>query len=338
MFDFAKLHIRRGWYRRQLHGNPLLQWRPHTPADGYAPLNCSLVAKWGAWTFFSDGEEVKEVRGSFHQHYHGGTNWKPFTRPQFLAVVEDLCDAFGIFAGELRILNVEIGANVRPPAPSVELLPLFLFHRKQRPKGMEDTDRGIVFRHPGRYRLKAYDKGHQYPEAGELLRFEVHVDRMKLVQFIRTLEDLTRPETWEAARAFLLRRFDEVFIVEPAVELERLRPAQRALLANATDPAFWMAQTPNKRERKRRSIERCYQRHAARSLKAELRIRIEEATRLVGNACPGPVSGDERHALGKPGTNGDPFVVTFDTTRAGAPANTRVVRHHYVDSIALAMR
>lgn len=330
MYDFAKLRIPRPRYRRHLRHHALLCWHPRTPADGHAPINCTHIAKWGAWTFCGNSVEVKEIRGSFHQHYHGGTNWQPYTFAQLVATVNDLCDALGLFAGDLRIVNLEIGINVRPPVPAVDLLPLFLFHRTQLPERMKDTDRGIVFRHPGRYRLKAYDKGHQYPEAGELFRFEVHVDRMAMLNRlgIRTMQDLTKPAALEAARSFLLQRFDEVFIVEPWVEMERLRPAQRALVDHATDPTYWKALTPKKRYCKRARVEGIYQRHASRHLKAELRACISEATQLAIEGAPELVGGDERRARDEAEENADPLGVTFDATRARAWANTRVVRHH----------
>lgn len=299
-------------------------------ADLNPPIYCTHVATWSGWTFYGNSAEVKEIRGSFHQHYHGGTNWQPFTFPQLVATVNDLCDAFGLFAGELRIVNLEIGSNVRPPIPAVDLLPLFIFHGTRLPERMEGTDRGILFRHPGRYRLKAYDKGYQYPEAGDLLRFEVHVDRMAMLNRlgIRTVEDLTKPAAWEAARSFLLRRFDEVFIVEPRIALERLRPAQRALVDLAPAPTYWKALTPKKRYCKRHRVEAIYQRHASRHLKAELRACISEATLLAMNCASDSVGGDERHALDEPELNTGPLGVTFDATRAHMPPNTRVIRHH----------
>lgn len=300
-------------------------------ADLNPPIYCTHVAKWSGWTFYGNSAEVKEIRGSFHQHYHGGTNWQPFTFAQLVATVNDLCDAFGLFAGELRIVNLEIGINVRPPIPAVDLLPLFIFHRTRLPERMEGTDRGIVFRHPGRYRLKAYDKGYQFPEAGELFRFEVHVDRMDKLNGlgICTVQDLTKPAAWEAARSYLLHRFAEVFIVEPWVAMERPRPAQRALVDRATDPTYWKALTPKKRYCKRLRLEGIYQRHASRHLKAELRACISEATQLAIEGAPDPVGGDERRALYEPERNIGLPGVTFDATRAHMPANTRVIRHHF---------
>lgn len=331
MFDFAKLRIRRGHYRRSLRVHPLLRWHQRTPADGHTPVYCTHVASWCGWTFYANNAEVMEVRGSFHQHYHCGTNWRPYTFQQFTTTVADLCDAFGMFAGELRIVNLEIGINVRPPIPAVDLLPLFIFHHKKLPERMNSTDRGIFFLHPGRYRMKFYDKGHQFPEAGNLLRVEIHVDRMTMLHpsGIRTVEDLTHLAIWEAALQFLLKKVDEVFIAEPLVALKRLRPIQRALVEQATDGAHWMAQSPKKRHRKRRRIEGIYQRHATRNLKAELRDSIERAAHEATSTASHPVGGDERRTLDELEVKAVSLGVTFDGTRAHTPVNTRVIRHHH---------
>jgi hypothetical protein len=254
-------------------------------------MNCTHIAVWGGWTFYANSTEVMEVRGSFHCHYYGGTNWRPFHFIQFLATVEEFCNAFNVFGGELLIVNLEIGINVRPPIPTEDLFPLLLFHKTKVPGPMEGTDRGTEFRHPSRYRVKAYDKGYQYPEAGNLFRFEVHIDRKAIfhVLGIRTVQDLTNAATWQASRSFLLARFDEVFIHEPTIAVEGLRPAQRALVEQAKDTAFWMGLTPNKRNRKRRSVEGIYAKCARPNLKAILRTMIADETQRTID----PVEGDE---------------------------------------------
>lgn len=304
----------------------MLRWERHTPAHGYAPLNCGRVATWDGWTLFANDAEVKEIRGSFHCNYHGGTNWQGFTSTNLHAVIRAMSDALGIFTGELRIVNLEVGINFRPPMDTREIMARMLFHGKRLPEPMEGTNRGIVFRHPGRYRLKVYDKGHQHPEAGDLMRFEVHVDRMEDFERIgiRTVQDLLDPAKQERARQFLMRQFDALFILEPPSLFGRLRPAQRALVVNAASAAYWMALTPNKRHRKRATVERIYRTQPSGCLKDQLRALIAEESGLFIQQQPDSVQGDERRALYSDPLNGG----MFDATRAQAWANTRVVRHH----------
>lgn len=327
MFDFAKLRIPRMHYRQLLRRNPLLRWERHTPAHGYAPLNCGWLAEWDGWTFSANDTEVKEIRGSFHCSYHGGANWQPFTSANLHAVVNALCDGLGIFAGELRIVNLEVGINICPPMDARAILARTLFHGKRLPEPMKGTERGIVFLHPGRYRLKWYDKGHQYPEAGDLLRFEVHIARMKSFprMGIRTVQDLLDPVKQEAARQFLLEQFDALFFVEPSSAFARLRPAQRALLDNATSPAYWMALTPNKRHRKRGTVERIYRAQPLPYLKDQLCALIAEETRRFIDPEPATVKGEERRTMDAELMEGG----MFDATCAQAWANTRVIAHHY---------
>lgn len=326
MFDFAKLRIPRRHVRQLLRRNPLLRWERHTPAHGYAPLNCGWTAEWEGWTFSANDTEVKEIRGSFHCSYYGGTNWQPFTSANLHAVVNALCDALGLFGGELRIVNLEVGINLRPPLDARAIMSRMLFHGKRLPEPMEDTDRGMVFRHPGRYRLKVYDKGYQHPEAGDLYRFEVHVDRMKILERIgiRTVQDLLDPVKQEAARQFLLEQFDALFIVEPPNPFAGLRPAQRALLDNATSPAYWMALTPNKRHRRRGTVERIYRAQPSPYLKDQLRALISDETRRFIDHQPATVRGEERRTMDAEPMEGG----MFDATCAQAWANTRVIRHH----------
>lgn len=295
MFDYAKIRLKGRAYRRALRTHPALKWHARSPADRWWPLNATHAATWKVWTFYAKRGQVAEMRGSFHQHHHNGTNWQDFTHPQFVTVVNDLCDTFGLFAGAMRLENLEVGVNITPPGSPESVIHSVLFHRTAIAMPMEAPARGVTIAHGDRYRFKVYDKGHQFPEAAPLLRVEVHFDRMEDLHEIgiHTVLDLLDPAKWIAARDLLLQLLDEVFIAQPDVCCSRMRPTQRALIQNAGSVAFWMKQNPKKRSRKRETVERLYRLHCSAPLKVALlataKAKADRVTRAGGTR---PVGGD----------------------------------------------
>lgn len=266
MFDGTKLRIQ---------GRDQQRLRSHDRLNFSVEPDGKHRARWGAFTFTGDALRCWEVQGSFH-YFHHGTNWPDFTRSQFAEAVASMCIAFGLHPANLRLANLEIGVNVRPPVPSVEVLQSIVLHRTQRPTGMGGVAVGIEIRHNA-YRFKVYDKAHQFNLPHELLRFEIAVRKMRTLEpfGVRTLADLLEPATWQAMHGYLLARFDELFIVEPHVPLHELRPAQRDLLARAKDPRYLLGFSRQRRGEKLKALRVIFDRHASPNLKSTLRTLID---------------------------------------------------------------
>jgi hypothetical protein len=232
------------------------------------------VARWGAFTFHGDETRCKSMRGSFHKHHHGGTNWQDFTFLQFAAVVETVCIALGLHPANMRLANVEVGVNIVPPLATAEVLRAIALHRTTAPTPMRQGH-GIVIQH-AEYRFKIYDKALQYDRPGHLLRFEIAFRKMRTLERfkVRTLADLLDPAKWEALKGYVLARFDELLIVEPGLHPEGLRPAAVELLANAGNANYWAGLDKRRRSEKRKALNVIYTRHAPHGLKATLRASI----------------------------------------------------------------
>lgn len=238
-------------------------------------------ARWEGWTFKGDATRCWEINGSFHKAHHGGTNWQDFTHAQFVDTVRSLCDITGLHPASLHLAGLEIGVNVTPPCPTKDLLPCIALHRTSTPERMEGSARGITIMHGKRgrnYRFKVYDKAHQYGLPFELLRYEIAARQMRILQpcGVRTVADLLEPSTWHRLGAFLLARFDELLIVEPHMPTDTLRPAQRDLLAQASDPDYWQGMPRQRRSERRKILHNLFSRYASPNLKATLRASIED--------------------------------------------------------------
>lgn len=277
MFDGLKLRIR-GRDQQRLRSHATLAFS--VEADG------KYRARWGSFTFTGDASRCWEVQGSFH-HFHHGTNWPDFTRAQFVEAVATMCETFVLHPAKLRLANLEIGVNVCPPVPSVEVLRCIVLHRTQRPTGMGGGAVGIEIRHNA-YRFKVYDKAHQFGLPHELLRFEIAVRKMRALEpfGMRTLADLLEPATWTAMHGYLLARFDELFIVEPNVMVEALRPAQCELLSRARDPRYLVSLPRQRRGEKLKALRGIFDRYASPHLKSTLRALIDAKASEVSAPDP----------------------------------------------------
>lgn len=280
MFDGVKLRIQ-GRDQQRLRSHHLLSWKP----QGVDTLGRErYVARWGAFTFKGDATRCTLMKGSFHIHHHGGENWADFTREHFAEVVESVCIALGLHPANLRLSNLEVGVNIIPPIQTPDVLACIVLHRTQRPRPFREGV-GIEVLHSA-YRFKIYDKARHKNRAGELLRFEVAVKKMRTLKRYRvvTLSDLLEPATWTALQGYLMARFDELLIVEPDVHAEGLRPLERELLARASDPNYWVGLTKGQRSEKRATLTRIYTGNASPNLKATLRELIASKLHEVNTA------------------------------------------------------
>lgn len=280
MVDFVKIRLRgqrHRHYRRALRDHPALLWTDELHLAPHPPQGCTVVAPGTCgWWFYANGSEVLEMRGSFHKLCQGD-NWQDFTHANYKRTVGAFCDTYGLFKGALHLLNVELGVNVEPPVPTEEMLSRVLFHRTTRPIPMKPPAKGIVVMREGNYRLKVYDKAAQYGMPFDLMRFEVHVDRMGMLHNlgIHTAADLCDPEVWERAQQFILSKFDELFIIDTDVNTEAVTSPQAVLLEQAKEWSFWKGLNPNKRNRKRAKVQRLYEAHSRPYLRGILRGRME---------------------------------------------------------------
>lgn len=279
MVDFAKIRLRgrrHRHYRRALRSHPLLTWSRALHYVDHPMKERAMVAELEGWTFYAVDQEVIEIRGSFHKYAHQGANWQDFTHSHFVAAVNRFCDTFSLFPGALHLLNLEVGVNIAPPIPTRDILERVLFHRMKQPARMATPAIGIEIIRKGHYRYKIYDKAAHCGLPDELLRFEVHVDRMSILDDIGivTAADLLDPASWQRMGEFLLGKFDELFIVEGDIDLGAVTRPQAELLANARLFSFWRGLSANKRNRKRAKVDRLWREHARPYLRGDMRDRL----------------------------------------------------------------
>lgn len=279
MIDYAKIRLkgrRYKHYRAQLRTHPALQWRPPIHHLDHPPQHCIAVADWGAWVFYADHNEVLEFRGSFHKSFHGGTNWQDFTQAQYCEEIQRITDHFNFPPEAMYFLNLEVGVNLRLPIPTKAVIESIMLHRRKRPVPMSEGH-GIIIRHLGHYLFKVYDKALQYGLPYELVRFEIHVDRMEPIKRLKihNAADLLDVQKWLLLEKFLQKKLKALLIVEP-YHTASLRKQQIELLDSTRTVESWLGMNDKQRCKKRQKVERLLRTHG----KYDVRGRLENGIRL----------------------------------------------------------
>ncbi|NBB23499.1 hypothetical protein GVN20_29440, partial [Runella sp. CRIBMP] len=223
-----------------LKQNPLLYWQLHVPERTGAIE--SQTAEYANLRFIIKGNFVN-VQGSLHKYANEGThNYNDFGADQVAVTIAKLREQFGISENSL-LNNVEFGVNVCTPFAPKKFLERLICH-KGRPF-IKIVDDGINYyqcQHE-HFILKIYDKGTQYRQTENLLRFEVKVLKMQFLGTkgvsIKTLGDLTNPSNYERLGAILRAYFDEILFDEPEIAAKTLKQAQRELLDTGRNPKTW---------------------------------------------------------------------------------------------------
>lgn len=223
-----------------LKQNPLLYWQLHVPERTGAIE--SQTAEYANLRFTIKGNFVN-IQGSLHKYANEGAhNYNDFGADQLAVTISDLRERFRISENS-HLNNIEFGVNVCTPFAPKKFLERLICH-KGRPF-IKIVDEGINYyqcQHE-HFILKIYDKGTQYRQTKNLLRFEVKVLKMQFLDTkgvsIKTLGDLTNTSNYGRLGAILKGYFDEILFDEPQITAQTLKQAQRELLNTGRNPKTW---------------------------------------------------------------------------------------------------
>jgi len=193
-----------------------------------------------------------QFKGSFHKYYAHGENWTDYTIIQFKQTVFSFCQLLGIDAQRVYLENVEFGVNIELPySPKI-----VLDHVICLTNGATFTPQkgeGLAC-HRIEYRIKIYNKGNQFPfRAINTLRFEIHVDKMRKISPVKTLQDLTNPIFWDAFRVKLVNHLRKIIFTDNYYEECLSRPQLKDLYLNRNrynNANDWKRSAPYQRTRK----------------------------------------------------------------------------------------
>lgn len=181
-------------------------------------------AEYNGIDFIYYNETKIGIRGSLHKNWNDGRhNYNDFYLNDLLDTLNNLYDGFSINPLLWHIHSIEYGVNIKLPMPAKTFIQRFILAHKNKCKPSANTFKGngylIEFDY-GNYRIKIYDKSLQYNRPGNLLRFEVGVERMEHlkrygIETPLTIFNLLHTDTLRSFNKLLLDTFDEMVIIDP---------------------------------------------------------------------------------------------------------------------------
>ena len=188
------------------------------------------------------------IRGSLHELYTHGDNSTLFTLSQARKSVEGLAWRFCINLRERCLQRLELGVNIPAKCPEAIIDAAVLYHGK--PAKNRKLNKKHYFKEWtfADYTIKLYRK------RTTLLRFEVHINRLRVLDGgrIRSLEDLRHRDVFVKCLNHLLSCIDEFVFVPSKVDA---MPANlREMWAEWRNDTSWLQLQPYQKTREKQRV------------------------------------------------------------------------------------
>lgn len=280
MIDYLKIFVKDQDLIHRLNNNPLLEWSKfeeglshivNEAREGILKASISKVFKGVLFCFKEGKKEIKRGKEIitysliiyFKPHYYFNNNQHnandfSFEDCQRTITAFLKCLAIDDYEDKMYIQNIEYGLNVVSPIKIEDLISFFAYHVRNEFK----TDRGLSYSKKSssvskkgkesKYQIiKAYAKGLQFPKEAhrDTLRFEINSHESKKINqlTVYTLKDLQRPDVYIILANDIIKRFDEILILDHSVKMENLNPKNRLLLAERLNSYYWYQQLQKSR-------------------------------------------------------------------------------------------
>ncbi len=192
------------------------------------------------------------IEGSLHKYSNlGKHNYSDFTYSDLLESIDKICSKLQLDAKDFILQQLEFGINVQLPFKTNTVLNnLLIYQGNPICKGaIKNGDFRSVDLHE--YRLKAYDKALQYGLDSPLMRFEVHITKMRQIQStnIKTLDDLRNQSKLVQLAKILINRWDNVLLFDWTIDLERLKESDKIFYYQVQNKKYWLELNKNQRNK-----------------------------------------------------------------------------------------
>lgn len=275
MIDFFSIEICSRFYDL-VFNNPLLTFELVTRDENGEPYkNDYRYRKWEAKfegfriivkTHLDTNIKIIKIKGSIHKFHSGGANYTDFDSTALKTAINRLNSIFGFDLYDSIIHSVEFGANIRLPFSCSNTIENILSYKGKSPIKKRFEGNGQLFKFKlSQYVVKAYNKGLQYskngfdlPDNDDLMRFEIHVDKMQYLTDkdikIETLSDLLEIDNLTKLGKLLNYSWENMVVYDYRLNPEKLNPKDRNIINQSNKSSYWSElkdqKTPKKYSRR----------------------------------------------------------------------------------------
>ncbi len=189
----------------------------------------TMVANYHNMKFTIKGKYLI-IEGSLHKYWNDkGQNSNDFNHSDIITTIENLCSMLNLDASDFSIHQIEYGVNINLDFKSTTVLKhLIAFQNKQFCKGA--VSKGEFYTTEfNEFRIKVYDKAKQYKLPNEIMRFEIHVKKMRYIKDleISSLSDLANRSKLIAFGELLLNRWDDILLFDWTINKNELKAVKQ---------------------------------------------------------------------------------------------------------------
>ncbi len=286
MIDFVKIKI---LYPDidNLRALSFLKWeRPVNDQTGEINTEKPITAKFNGLTIDIFYDKYVYVRGSLHYYWNitktgKRQNYNDFTFSSLAWTIRDICTRFNLDPVNCKIENIETGVNIISPIPVNEVLRSIINH-KGKPFTQEHNE-NKYFREceHQRYFVKVYNKGLQFEQPENILRFELKYVKMKDLKpcGIKTLADLTEKDKINSLVELLQAHFNDLLFYDSTIQENDLPQSERAILTQGRIPTYWneLKETnPENYKKKKKRFRELVNRYGKQNLQETIRNLITQ--------------------------------------------------------------
>lgn len=165
------------------------------------------------------------IEGSLHVYWNNGEhNFNDFSEDDFKTVLNEICEKFNLSKRFMKINQLEIGVNIKPPIETERVLRGLFSHGKKVFKDVFCGDEGNYRQcEHNQYYVKVYDKRLHYQKKGfplefDILRIEIKyrgIERLKRFGIV-TMLDLEQ-KGLKRFKKVLKKEFDDILYFDDTI-------------------------------------------------------------------------------------------------------------------------
>ena len=268
---------------KEVKEHPLLDFMTDvSTTTGELPLK-EEVARYKGLNFTIRKNRIW-LSGSLHSFYNiyfkgENQNYDDFTLEKVRIILDKIESLFNLDLSKCKLENIEIGVNICLPFKTYLILLNLLFHntkrfRDQQLRNGKGDYKNVIH---DRFTLKFYDKSLQFNLPYELMRFEIHFNKMtELKQYgIIYLSDLNDKTKLEYLKHELLKRFDEVFLYDWTIQEDSIKRKPKGFY-NWKLWHYWVNDLNKNNRNKRKEAYRKIVSNYSDKVKEQIRVLIEQ--------------------------------------------------------------
>ncbi len=226
--------------------------------------------------FTIKGNRYIRLYGSVHKYFNNGShNYNDLAFANLVEVIIDLHIKFKIDPFETRLNNLEFGVNIETPYNPDIFLKSVINHKGDQFNITWRKNYHFIECIKQRYIIKIYNKGLQYGQPGNILRFEIKIIKMEQLREvgITRLSDLLAIEKFQRLGAELVRYFDDLLVYDPTIT-KNLNARERLILSDGKNPKYWeelKEKKPNSYYKKRNRFRELVEKYGSNNLQDSIR-------------------------------------------------------------------